>query len=175
MKRLTYPFALSVFWLIVIGYIFNATLPVVSGGSFSQKMNTLSITPQGWGFFTKDTREEQLIVYQLGKGGDIQKFTKTNSSLSSFFGLSRKTRFIAMEAAHISAKISDTLWRKMEGGKLILDKNAPTDTLTNFIKPTNLVGDFFFVVMERIPWAWAGNDIVMPYKYAKVHVHSNSK
>ena len=174
MKKLTYPFVLSLFWLVVIGYIFNTTLPVVSGGSFSQKVTLLNITPQGWGFFTKDPREEQLIVCKL-KNDTPRRFTKTHSSSSSFFGLSRKNRFTAMEAANLAAQINDTLWNTMEGRKFILEKNAPTDTVINRIKPITIEGDFFFVKQERIPWAWAGNAIVMPYKYIKVYVQSDSQ
>lgn len=169
MNRLIYPFILIVFWLIVLSYIFKSSLPVVSDLTYENKATLFNFVPQGWGFFTRDPREDELILFEI-KNNSIERFTKTNSAISSFFGVSRKNRLINVESGILLPEIEDSLWKSMKGRELILDKTLKTDTIINRFHPCNIKGDFFFVKQERIPWAWAGNKIIMPYKYVKVHI-----
>ena len=172
MKKLTYPIVLCIFWLIALSYIFKSSVPVISDMSFEEKASLFSFVPQGWGFFTRDPREDELVLYEM-KNDTIERFTKTNSSMSSFFGVSRKNRLINVESNMLLPEIKDSLWKSMKGRELILDKTSYTDTIINNFHPCNIKGDFFFVMQERIPWAWSGHNIIMPYKYAKVHIISD--
>lgn len=172
MKKFAYPLGVTFFWIIAFSYIFKSSVPIVSNTSFKNKATVFNFIPQGWGFFTRDAREEELILYEL-KNDTILRFTKTNSDVSSFFGASRKSRLIGVESGILVSKIKDTLWKPMKGNQLILDKEMFTDTIINSFTPCHIKGDFFFVLQERTPWAWAGHKIIMPYKYIKVYVTPN--
>ena len=172
MRRFIYPIMICVFWGIVLSYVFKSSVPVVSNMSHHEKASLFNFFPQGWGFFTRNPREEELILYRIEKDTTV-RFTQTNSSSSSYFGLSRKNRLINIEASIVVSEVDDSLWIPMKGRELVLDLNTYTDTIVNNFKPCHIQGDFFLVMQERIPWAWSESDIIMPYKYVKVHIITN--
>jgi antimicrobial peptide system SdpA family protein len=77
----------------------------VTSHKFSFVKNLL--IPQGWGFFTRDIREDYMLnLYDL----DDNKLLESNSSIKNYFGFSKKARKISMEVAIINARIPDSLW-----------------------------------------------------------------
>ncbi|WP_291152583.1 SdpA family antimicrobial peptide system protein [Flavobacterium sp. UBA7680] len=174
MIKYLYPTIISTFWILFLSYVFKASIPIPSLDSFKQKAILFNIIPQGWGFFTRDPRENEISTYYI-TDGSIIKFTQTNGNLNNFYGASRKNRFHGVELGLIVSQINPNSWVKMKGGKFILNQKIHTDTIINSLNPSNIKGDFFIVEQERIPWAWAKNSdtIIMPYKYAKIHVKTN--
>jgi antimicrobial peptide system SdpA family protein len=137
--------------------------------TFKQSASLFNIIPQGWGFFTRNPREEQTILYTIQDTSSVL-FTKTISSIDNSFGASRKLRCYNVEVGTLISKINDSSWVEEKGGNLVFDTNLQTDTVKNNFYPCSIRGDFFFVKQERIPWAWGKSNIIMPYKYAKVHI-----
>lgn len=169
-----FPFLICFIWVVLLINIFTSALPIHTNRSFINKIITSNAFPQGWGFFTRDPRQEKAILYTI-KNGNVEKFTETNNLSKFYFGLSRKNRLISIEASIITSSLRDvdSLWVDSEGGSsFILDQSIKTDTVVNKFKPCNIRGDFFIVKQERTPWAWSTSydDIVMPYKYRKIHV-----
>ncbi|MEZ0184129.1 SdpA family antimicrobial peptide system protein [Flavobacterium oncorhynchi] len=174
MTKYFYPALLITFWIIFLSYIFKASIPIPSNDSYKYKATIFNIIPQGWGFFTRDPRENEVWTYKI-LNNSVEKISQTNGNLNNLYGASRKNRFIGVELSFLISQINTSSWIKMKGGKLILDKKTYTDTIINTLKPCSLKGDFFIVEQERIPWAWSKNSdtIVMPYKYSKIYVKSN--
>lgn len=174
--KLLYPLLLCLFWLLILWQVFKASLPIPSGSSFAVKQSFFSVLPQGWGFFTRDPREEQVLFYRLDTNGKAQLFTKTNSDKSFFFGASRRNRTASIEAGALLAAIQKTAWIPKAGGDtLLFDADSQTDTLHNAFKPSSIVGNFILVKQQRTPFAWAAryDKVVMPYHYTKIHVISH--
>lgn len=75
----------------------------------SQKFSFIKhlLIPQGWGFFTRDIREDYMLnLYDINDN----KLLESNSSIKNYFGFSKKGRKISMEVAIINARIPDSLW-----------------------------------------------------------------
>ena len=171
---MVFPLLVLLFWIISLSYVFKSALPVPSNESFFKKTVFFNFLPQGWGFFTRDPREDEVILYQIIEDTAIQ-YTQTNNSRDNWYGFSRRNRLKLIEAGVIVSQIKDSLWMKMKGGDFILDRGIYTDTINSRFKPCNIKGDYFVVKRERIPWAWAKKqeEIIMPYSYVKIYVKTN--
>lgn len=174
MKKYFYPALVSSFWILFLSYVFKASIPIPSNETFKRKALIFNIIPQGWGFFTRDPRENEIWTYQI-LDNSILKVTETNGNLNSFYGASRRNRLINIELGFLVSQIHASSWIKMKGGKLIFDKKIHTDTIINSFNPLTIKGSFFIVEQERVPWAWSKNSdtIIMPYKYTKIYVKTN--
>lgn len=165
-----YPLLLVLFWFFVLGNVFSSTIPIPNDKTFENKTTIFSFIPQGWGFFTRDPRENIINVYKR-KDGKLFKVTKTNSSSESYFGISRENRLKNIELGIITSKFKDVQWSEGAKNNFVLE-NIKTDTITHNFKPQHFFGEYYIVEQERIPWAWAKNyrNLVMPYKYIKIYV-----
>ncbi|WP_282055427.1 SdpA family antimicrobial peptide system protein [Maribacter luteus] len=165
------------FWSIVLYNIFVSAIPVPTNEPYLKKGSFFSLLPQGWGFFTRDPRENQLIVYRTSSNDTIVKVTEALGNYKNFFGMSRKGRLRGIELGILTAKINDSSWIEMKGGQnLLFEKSITADTIINEFRPYGFEGEYFFVKQERIPWAWAESyeKIIMPYKYVKIYVKTNN-
>lgn len=71
------------------------------------------IFPEGWAFFTKNPKEDQIYFYQVnfGKKTVINKFLMTkNFALNNIFGIKRENRFIQTEFTKMANSINSNLW-----------------------------------------------------------------
>lgn len=68
-----------------------------------------SITPEGWGFFTKNPRDFVLEVYEI-KNDKIYQIDIKNNSPNYYFGMSREARLIGYEISTILEEISKKKW-----------------------------------------------------------------
>lgn len=97
-------FGLLLFLIQVFSYSVSYNVNVTNANFYVVKDLLL---PQGWGFFTKDIREE--FVYNLYNVNG-EKVMVNNSSYENFFGFSKKARKISMEVAIIESRISNNNW-----------------------------------------------------------------
>ncbi len=166
--RLAFTCLIVGFWIVVIVFIFRISVPVPGNLSFKQKANAFSIIPQGWGFFTRDPKEPQYLIFDK----DGTKLSKSNSEPSNLFGISRKNRLMNIELSLIMSKIKESSWSDYKEGKFDFNSTIISDTISINFNPSSLKGHFFIAQQERLPWAWAksNNKIVMPYKYARIYV-----
>lgn len=67
------------------------------------------ITPQGWGFFTKDPQEERLTIYRMNEAQEWENFTQNNSAATNFFGMSRKARIRGLELSNLLENHGETV------------------------------------------------------------------
>ncbi|MBT8317779.1 MAG: SdpA family antimicrobial peptide system protein [Lutibacter sp.] len=170
MKKYLFSFFILIFWSAILINIFMASFPIPSNKSFLNKTIIFSVIPQGWGFFTRNPREELITVYK-SHNDSLVKITEQNSSLSSFLGISRKSRLHNIELGTILSKIDENMWVKGKPNELKFD-NIKYDTIMSSFYPKNMIGEYFIVKQERIPWAWSKNhkNLVMPYNYARIYV-----
>ncbi len=131
----------------------------------------LVLVPQGWAFFTRDPREDELYLLQINSKDSVVSFTKTNSDKEFYFGASRKNRTIMIEFSLILSKINKNAWRAGENNSFELERSIVPDTISLDFYPQNIKGDFYIVKQERLPWAWSKNQsLVMPNTYAKIFI-----
>jgi len=141
--------------------------------SISQKESNLVFTllPQGWGFFTRNPRELQTLIYRKTVEGYVL-VNKSGSEPEYLFGLSRISRRKNIEFGQIFSKIPDSLWIDCPSKRISdCDPESAYNFKNQYINPF-CVGDFLLISQEPIPWAWSRSyyDIKMPFKYCKIHV-----
>lgn len=144
--------------LVPAVYIFHAALPYnpvqLPGG---RSVGLRVIAPQGWKFFTRDPREERLLVrVPDGAGGWTSDVTPTNSAPRNLFGALRSSRAQPSEMSELLLRAPEEAWVACtEDPDVCLAAFAPPLALTNPDATPTLCGDVGFVLQPPVPWAWA--------------------
>jgi len=165
---LIYIFLLSsfVFGSILVGLI--KTSPLVS---FSQdtKIKISTVLPQGWGFFSKDPREN---VIQIESIDDAQNVNYPNMTLKNGFGLIRKGRSQAVEIGKITEEIPKDAWKNCANcSRNDMLKSDYYNIKDDSSRPL-LKGNYLLTENKVVPWSYAKyyKDKLTPIKYLKVKV-----
>lgn len=169
-------FFLIFFWFVVIYNIFISSIPIPTTISYIKKNTIFNMVPQGWGFFTRNPREDEILFYKIDSiSNQITLSTKTNNSLEFYLGASRKNRFIGIEMDFIHNKVPKKSWKKGDTKKFSFDFSTQADTIKSNFNVQNLSGHYFIVKQQRTPWAWGRNykKIIMHYEYSKVYIPRN--
>lgn len=141
----------------------------------SMKINVSYLMPQGWAFFTRDSREPRLFVYKFSDQMKLERINVPGSSAKYLFGLDRYGRKISSEYVPLISKIDSLRWmyadfdldtiakRSMRGAAIVVANDA--------IKP-QCCGEIIIVKANIIPWAYSHFDnIKMPAKFIKLYVN----
>lgn len=166
-------FCLVLFWFLIIYNIFISSIPIPTSSSYIKQTTIFNIIPQGWGFFTRDPREDEIIFYREDSiSKQVSLYSKTNSSLEFYFGASRKNRFTGIEMDFIYKNVPKSSWKKGSTKEFKFDTSTPPDTIKLNFNAQTLKGYYFVAKQERTPWAWGKNykKIIMPYEYCKVYI-----
>lgn len=134
-----------------------------------------NITPQGWAFFTKDAREEQVYIYKI-VGKKLYKINQKHANFDNFLGLSRQVSKLAIEVENVMGKVikknvaTSTYWNYDENviGLIPINNIEITNPITNPM----LCGEYLFVYHKNVPWAWysSNKNLKMPAKVIKIKV-----
>ena len=125
------------------------------------------LVPQGWSFFTKDPREENLDVYGLEED-KLRKYTLTNQSVRSYFGLSRNNRRLSFEASLLSATVTewrDTTIAQIDEATLkdLIDQNIAAKQYQEVIAPNNVQhyapGFYLLLLYKPIPYIYYKSEV----------------
>jgi antimicrobial peptide system SdpA family protein len=144
--------------LVPAVYVFHAALPynpVQLPGGRSAELRV--IAPQGWKFFTRDPREERLLVrVPDGAGGWTSDVTPTNSAPQNLFGALRSARAQPSEMSELLLRVPETEWVACTADPNVCLAAFTRPLVLNNPDPTpTLCGDVGFVMQPPIPWAWA--------------------
>ena len=170
----------STTWILLLAFIFCkvalSALPYspISPG-FNEKAGWMSFVPQGWGFFTRNPREPDILVFQRNNHCWSKLNTMPISNPNNILGLNRKPRAQSVELAMIMASVKDANWRNA-----LINKNAftiPVGTpfvITTTKKYATLTDTICIVQQQPVPWAWSWhrNKISLPSKYIVLYVQS---
>jgi antimicrobial peptide system SdpA family protein len=167
-------------WTVGIGFVFVASLPVnTMSPSAEIRFALRQVVPQGWRFFTRSAREEQLTLYLHHEGEWTNLSRAPVSRGRNAFGLNRAVRA-----------------QQVELGMLLRDANliygdtnassqpctgAPTDCLHGARPPLTLVnrtarpgicGTVGVVFVQPVPWSWRSqrHNIDMPSRNLQLAV-----
>jgi len=156
-----------VFLLILIVNLGSTTIEM----SYEAKKTFLSLSLQGWGFFTRNPREEVVDIFKI-EGHRLKKMTVINASASNYFGMSRKSRKIGMEVSVILGKL-----KKKEGEWKRMTKNEPMlhgDPIVP-LESSNLhylsKGEYLLTKRVTTPWAWYNKkNNFIPYEAVRISI-----
>ncbi|MGX1023367.1 SdpA family antimicrobial peptide system protein [Psychroflexus sp. MBR-150] len=155
-----------VFLIFFSSLNFNVNTP-----SYNTKFGLNLSIPEGWGFFTRNPREDMIDIYRINDDNKLVKSMYKNGHYSNYFGFSRKSRKIAMEVSIIANQIEDSIWvKKTNPGMLeipIFKKEVDNEFL--YFLDT---GEYLLVKRKTVPWAWRKNinRKHIPYEVAHIKI-----
>ena len=107
---------LFVLWSMVIVYVLRGALPSHPfPATPPERQRLLSISPQGWAFFTRNAREPADYFYRR-EGAKWVRLGYPNSSSRNFFGLKKDTRPFGVEMGSLMSQVSTDEWIACEAG-----------------------------------------------------------
>jgi len=173
MKALATTFLLTIFFsLSLFVYSIHAALPTNPIKlPFEEQIDMIKWMPQGWGFFSKNPRDEQFFGYDMETGKSV--FTFPNNRPENIFGLRREGRTQGIEYGRIYSNIKPSEWKSCEGDSMdCLNQLNQTINVKNDIPDPTICGEVGFVNRGIVPWAWSrdSENIEMPSKVVKVNV-----
>jgi antimicrobial peptide system SdpA family protein len=138
--------------------------------------NLISVLPQGWSFFTRNAREERLLLYEPRDGGWRLR-PLTNAQVRHLWGIKRTAGLISAELGAITRQIPEKAWTTLES-----NLNAGSYSGHVPIKVENpgvahvLCGTFLLRKQVPLPWAWAASPRLsdLPSRVALVDVGCKS-
>jgi len=132
-------------------------------------------SPQGWRFFTRNAREERIMLFTRSSDGHWRPADiGPNISIKGWFGFSRAPRAQGIEYGGLLYGLrSKQDWSKCDIAPIedCLER-APVDAATyNATPEPTLCGTVGFVRQAPVPWAWSteGNKF-MPSRVLKMYV-----
>ena len=134
---------------------------------FSNKLNpntqniVNTIFLEGFGFFTKDPKDEQLELIDTNKN---KKIDLNNVSKSNNYGLSRKNRRLLLELGKIQIKFSDSIWIEKRNDSVNLAEIQLTKPFRiKKDKNIKLIPNGHYVLLKYKPIVWEWNHIKNNY------------
>jgi antimicrobial peptide system SdpA family protein len=161
--------------IIVMGVVFFSLISSIELNPLSipYKGSRLifTIVPQGWGFFTRDPRENQTLVYRK-RGDEFELVNKSGTEPEYLFGLSRVSRRQNIELGQIMGQITDSMWVDCPSKNLAQCEPVKAHRFKNSYQDPLCKGEFVVVLKEPVPWAWSKSyyKIEMPFKLCKIYV-----
>ncbi|KOP37674.1 SdpA family antimicrobial peptide system protein [Flavobacterium sp. WLB] len=129
------------------------------------------ISPQGWGFFTKNPRDPILSIYKI-KNGELLEIDISNQSLKNSCGFSRSARMIGYEMSKVAEKIRIKDWKQNLNGNMsdhLNDSVISIDSKHQFRHLTK--GEYLLKLYSPIPYAWAKFDQEKYNRFSVVKVN----
>jgi antimicrobial peptide system SdpA family protein len=164
-------------WAVAIFFVLSGVVPASPvSPSFKRRLALLAITPEGWGFFTRDPRELGLYLYRATSrpNGDLQLSPGKLTRSADWLGIGRYSRVQGIELASLVKQISATSWTACQEGL----QNCPQLLRTNATQVVNkmnvqsLCGEYVIEQKKPVPWAWArgAKSVVMPSQATRIQV-----
>lgn len=126
----------------------------------SRSLNKIAfaISPQGWGFFTRNPREPLIDLYLINNH-QLEKISIPNASLKYAWGFNRGMRASSSQIAYFVDQIPEDKWILDPRHKAdsIIQTSDPFTVLNDFSCPVHC-GKFLLAKTERIPWAWSKHE-----------------
>ncbi|TCP61544.1 SdpA family antimicrobial peptide system protein [Baia soyae] len=167
-----------VIWFLLFFTSIHSVMPVngIRITEFEKKIKIATWFPQGWGFYSKNPREEQFMTFDISKKDIAANWP--NSRSENWFGLKRFGRSQGIEAGLINSKIPRSHFQECRDEPLnCLEKSKIVFELENPTPEPTICGDIGIAFQQPIPWAWSNSrkKIEMPSKVVRVKVICSKK
>ncbi|ARJ39341.1 hypothetical protein SporoP8_10930 [Sporosarcina ureae] len=148
-------FVMTIGWLLFFLTTIISALPYSPvSPNHGTKEKVLTHVLQGWGFFSKDPRDDLFGVHILD-GNDNNELQWPNISISNLLGLKREGRAQGIEAGNLYSQIIEPQTISCTGDivRCLTDADV-SQILTNKDNRKTLCGLIGFSLSEPVPWAW---------------------
>ncbi|MGO1421634.1 MAG: SdpA family antimicrobial peptide system protein [Staphylococcus equorum] len=158
--------------LFVISFSFSYTkTPIKIPATLEAEVS--KIFTQGWGFFSKDPRDEKFYAIDLNTGEYVGKWP--NMTLDNFYGLKKKGRAQGIELGRLYEKANPTNMKECQDTPGNCVRKMKPIKVENDQKYPTILGDIAIIKEEPVPWAWS-NDYkgAMPSKVMRLNVYETN-
>lgn len=162
---------------LILGWLVGCVIVICTSVGYtpfrlkaSNKNSAFQMIPQGWGFFTRNPREEKLIVYKK-IDNSLKKVTQPNFSKQNLFGLSRKGRMRQMQIGNLILPYYRYM-QPCEHKDLMKCNPDSVFVVKNPFEYPILQGEYLIQKQATLPWAWSKSrkDQFNPYEILMIHV-----
>ncbi len=144
---------------------------------YNKKKLVVSLTPQGWAFFTRNPREAQTLIYEV-KDDKLVLLKHKHSSIYNWIGLDRRASVLVSEMSIIRSKVPDSMFMTTKWNyQTNKTGDFPSESIAikNEIHNPTLCGDYVLVFQQPIAWAYSKSmdNIDMPAKSVRIKIECN--
>lgn len=119
------------------------------------KRNLKRFLPEGFGFFTRNPREERISIFQFCREGNFKEIHLQNATFDNILGLKKNSRALNALVQSILNNTKDSLWTDCFGDLELCVNNIP-------LKQKSIIpsvyqfqcGKYIAIRFKPIPWAW---------------------
>lgn len=172
--RITF-LGISLLWIGVAFFTlltYSKDNPIRFSYEFQQNVRTLF--PQGWAFFTKSPRDENLQLYRFANNRLELVEGQRQATLANLMGFKRSARAMSVEYAYLLYDVPADKWTRCETDPeaYIRSHKLPTVTVDNHTPRPYLSGTYYLIQQSLVPWAWASQtrQIILPSSILKLSV-----
>ena len=138
---------------------------------YAWQTNIKGFIPEGWGFFTRNPREEDLYLYKKVDGGWEGTGYLPIARAANLLGARRTPRAQSIEMALLLKSVKQDQWVACEQHF----QQCLADSLIVQVENTSprpvMCGTYCIVRKAPIPWAWSSSgDVEMPSFITYLHV-----
>ncbi len=167
---------ICVFGIIVFSYSIHSAMPFNAISlPFENKMYINFFLPQGWKFFTRNPREEDVGVYAKNSSGQWLPMILPHSSPSNFFGIKKTSRAKSVELGVLLSLLGDSnpSWETCNSSLQNCSEHVSTVGTTNNPSPNpRICGEILLQRKPPVPWAWSSSkkNVIMPSKIYRTNI-----
>lgn len=142
--------------------------------SYEFQHNLRTMFPQGWAFFTKSPRDENMQLYRWENNRLVLVDGQRQATFANLMGFRRASRAMSVEYAYLLYDVPAENWVRCEGDA---EAYIRTHKLTNVQVENStphpyLSGTYYLIQKGIVPWAWAtqADRITLPSSILKLTV-----
>jgi len=145
--------------LILIVLLLNVKTSIVDV-PHKWKLIGVNFFPEGWGFFTRNPREKQSVLFKKKKK-TYELITYKNSSFANWWGFSKKSRRISLEKDRLVGRLLE----KDGTNYYIVER----DSLFHYLH----TGEYLLVEYSTTPWSFLNEQYKINKEYRKIKFIDN--
>lgn len=177
-KKIIFFFASQLLFIFIIILIMIVSIPN-NPISFRYKLyinrNLNALLPEGWAFFTRDCKEEQIFVYKINSSTSLSEVSFKTSNSDQLFGFIRHNRMMHSKLSSILSNISDSYYytENISLDKININK---VNRISVKISNSNLCGQYLVKLQKPKSWTWYSSGIASPinsYKLVLINFKCN--
>lgn len=171
----------AIYLLIItasVCFVFFILINSIQKNIFSNQLNPVTqnvintIFLEGFGFFTKDPKDEQLKFFEILKTNNIIEVDLKSASKENYYGFSRITRRKLLELGKIQKQIPDSIWKKTRSDSiqfLSFEKLQPFKVKKT--KELKLLQNGKYLIYKYNPIFWEWNKIKKTYETKYIYIN----
>jgi antimicrobial peptide system SdpA family protein len=121
--------------------------------SVFKKSKLIYYLPQGWAFFTRNPREDQITVYLI-ENEFLHNISLKTTDKNQLFGIKRENRYIQDKLGNVISEIEGKFWFKTVSNYDYVDIKDSINHLSVSVRHPSICGTYLIEVKKIMPWSY---------------------